>query len=292
MRSTAIDLATRHAASGGSARGPRGYRATSLCSALVLGLVLAWVASPVAAQDAERTAVARSLFRQGVELSDQGRWDEAADHFRRSLSLRDSPVVAFNFGTALVRIGRLVEATEHFRRAARDPEAPERLREAARQQVEALQPRLGRLALEVEGPIETVELQLDGDPVALERVGVTAPADPGSHVLRALRADEEVARGEVEVPEGGLATVRLVVPPPPAADPAQVVVTGPFPRGGTGERELPPPHDDTLTWVGVVVGVVALVGAAAAVTTVVALDAQGPPPPIQGNLGPAVIVFE
>jgi hypothetical protein len=266
-----------------------GARLGAWLTAGVLGLVL--VVSPVSAQDAEQTAVARSLFRQGVEHSDQGRWPEAADHFRRSLALRDSPVVAFNLATALVHIGRLVEATEHFRRAARDAEAPERLREAARQQVDALQPRLARLTIQVTGPLESVELLLDGDPVPPARVGVAAPADPGLRVLRALRGDAEVARQEVTLAEGGEGSLSLVVPPPPIVEdrerqPDLLLGAGPPPSAVT-----PPAGDDTLLWVGVVVGAVLVVGAAA-VTTGVVLGGQGPAPPIEGNLGPTVIVFE
>ncbi|MCZ7678598.1 MAG: hypothetical protein M5U28_07435 [Sandaracinaceae bacterium] len=157
----------------------------------VAALVVFFATGTAAAQDddVERTALARSLFRQGVELSDAGRWPEAAEHFRRSLSLRGSPIVEFNLATALTHTGRLVEATELFRRASRDAEAPERLRQAARQQIDALAPRLGRLTVEVEGPLGSVELRMDGDVLPPEGVGVAAPADPGHHVLVALRGE-------------------------------------------------------------------------------------------------------
>lgn len=284
-------------------RGSKSTAAGLLWAALALaGFALG--ALPAAAQDddVERTALARSLFRQGVELSDAGRWAEAADYFRRSLSLRDSPIVEFNLGTALTHTGRLVEATELFRRAARESDAPERLRSAARQQVEALAPRLGRLTVTVEGPLETVELRLDGDVLPAEGVGVPAPADPGHHVLVAMRGEAEVARAEVDLTEGGSQEVRLEVPPPP------VVVTPPpdahaavvlVERGHTREEAdrrggtpvTPGGSDDALVWLGVILGVV-VAGGAAALTTVLVLDAQGTEPPIEGNLLPAVIVFE
>ncbi len=263
----------------------------------VAALVVFFATGTAAAQDddVERTALARSLFRQGVELSDAGRWAAAADHFRRSLSLRGSPIVEFNLATALTHTGRLVEATELFRRASRDAEAPERLRQAARQQIDALAPRLGRLTVEVEGPLGSVELRMDGDVLPPEGVGVATPADPGHHVLVALRGEAEVARAEVDVPEGGAASVRVVLPPPPIAqvevpeeaseEPAAAALVGPAPAAA------PAGSDDGLVWLGVILGVV-VVGAAAALTTVLVLDAQGTEPPVEGNLGPAVIVFE
>ena len=245
-----------------------------------------------AGDEVQRTALARSLFREGVELSDGERWAEAADRFRRSLALRDSPIVAFNLGTACMHTGRLVEAAELFRRASRDEDAPERLRAAARQHLGQLEPRLARLTVEVTGPRETVALELDGHAVMAARIGVGAPADPGHHLLRALRDGEEVARAEVDVAERGEATLRLEVPPPPAepvdegvpveeaAEPAAIL-----------EVPEPPPSDDSLAiWLGTI-GAVLAIGIAVTIAVVV-VDGQGSAPPIEGNLGPPVIVFD
>ncbi|HEY8430505.1 MAG TPA: hypothetical protein VIL20_19125 [Sandaracinaceae bacterium] len=267
---------------------------------LALALLFGVLASrPALAQhdDVERTALARALFRRGVELSDAGRWAEAADHFRRSLALRESPVVVFNLATALRHTGRLVEATELFRRAARSERAPEELREAAHSQVEALAPRLGALTVEAEGPLESVELRLDGERLPREVIGVTTPADPGPHVLAALCGGVEVARARVEVPEGGSASVRLVVPPAPRVTELDAPSREGEPRVVRTEApvrpDAPPPagSDGALVALGLVLGVVA-VGAAVAITTAVVLESQGPEPPVEGNLGPPVIVFE
>lgn len=239
--------------------------------------------------DREQTAVARALFRQGVEQVDGGHWEEAADLFRRSLSLRESAVVSFNLGTALVHTGALVEASELFRRTARDAEAPARLQEAANRELSAIQPRIGRLTITVEGPLDGVQIALDERVVPAGMVGVAAPADPGDHVLVARRGGEEVARAEVSVAEGAAASVALTVPPAPiVADPeeaAHTVVgdpetTEPIPTGG----------DDTALVIGLVAGAVALV-AVAIIVTIVLLDAQGPSEPIPGNLTPGTIEF-
>lgn len=256
-----------------------------------LALVLASGAAAAQEGDVQRTALARSLFREGVALSEQGEWAQAADRFRRSLSLRDSSVVAFNLATACMHVGRLVEAVELFGRASRDDGAPERLRAAAIRQRDALRPRLGRLTLEVEGPREGVVIELDGLAVPRERLGVGAPADPGHHRLAAVREGEEVARAEAEVPEGGDATLRLAIPPPPAPEPPAAEVAIPI-ADPLAEPDPPPPTgDDLLVWIGVIAGVVA-VATAATITTIVVLDGQGPAAPIEGNLGPPVIVFD
>jgi hypothetical protein len=252
-------------------------------------------ASPSLAQeesgeDREQTAAARALFRQGVEQTDGGHWAEAADLFRRSLALRESAVVAFNLGTALVHTGGLVEASELFRRAARDADAPERLQAAAGRELAAIQPRIGRLTITVEGPLEGVELTFDDRTVRSEMVGVAAPADPGDHVLVARRRGEEVARAEVSVAEGSAASVSLTVPPAPVevADPEDAARTVVGDRGTTAP--IPPGGDDTGLIVGLVAGALALV-AVAIIVTVVLLDGQAPSEPIPGNLTPGTIEF-
>lgn len=236
------------------------------------------------AEGREHTALARELFGQGVEQSDAGRWEEAADLFRRSLALRESAVVSFNLGTALVHTGALVEASELFRRAARDPEAPARLQEAAARELGAVQPRIGRLTISVEGSLSGVELRLDERVVPTASLDVAAPVDPGDHVLVARRGDDEVARAEVSVAEGSAATVSLSVP-------AAIVDPLAAARTVVGNPSPPEPivqNDDTGLVVGLVVGALALVGAAVAVILVLVLG-QGPSESIPGNLTPGTI---
>jgi len=248
-------------------------------------------AQDVQGSEVERTALARALFREGVGLSEQGEWADAADRFRRSLALRDSPVVAFNLATACMHLGSLVEAVELFGRAARDGDAPEALREAAATQLEALRPRLGRLTLEVTGPSEGVTLELDGEPVPRVRLGIGAPADPGTHVLSAQRGGQEVARAEVQLAESGDATLRLEIPPPepePEPPPLEEVERD---RMLEQPVEPPPSNDDVFIGIGVAAGAV-VAAAIIILTTVLVLEGQGPAPPIEGNLGPPVIVFD
>ena len=71
-------------------------------------------ASPLSASaqqnEAERTALARTLFGEGVAFVDQQNWDEAVVRFRRAYALRPSPVVGFNLASALAEQGHPVEA--------------------------------------------------------------------------------------------------------------------------------------------------------------------------------------
>ncbi len=271
-----------------------GVRGPAWRRALARVLILAFASGPAMAhgqEDAERTtAAARSLFEEGVAHSDAARWTEAADHFRRSLSMRYSPVVAFNLATALTHTGRLVEAGELFLRVSRDEEAPQRVRNVAREQLSALEPRLGRLTIELEGSPENVAVELDGQRVPPELLGVASAADPGAHVLRALRDDVEVARVELEITEGGERTARLRIPPPRVASPSRP--TRAIARAAPLDAAPPASGpSDGWVWFGVIAGVL-VVAAAITIPTVLVLEGEHGPPIVEGNLGPSIIVFE
>src|SRR5436853_2215378 len=101
-------------------------------------------ASPAAAQpsDAERTALARTLFDEGVGFVDHDRWSEAVDRFRRAYALRASPVIAFNLASALAEQGHPVESTELLRVVLHDPSTERRVRTAATDLLAAVSPRV------------------------------------------------------------------------------------------------------------------------------------------------------
>jgi len=169
-----------------------------------------------AQENAQRTAAARLLFAEGVELVAGEQWEEAADHFRRSLALRPSPVVAYNLASALVRLTRLVEASELLRSVARNEEAPVQARRAAEQLLEQVEPRLGRLTVRLAGDPRDTQLLLDERELSTEMVGVAIPVDPGTHHIAVRRGDAMVAEGQVNVAEGAAAEISLDVPQLPA----------------------------------------------------------------------------
>ena len=72
-----------------------------------------------AAPSAEVLEVARSLFREGVEAAQAGRWEEARQRFARVLSLRAAPLVRFNLAVASRNVGRFVEAIDQYRQFVR-----------------------------------------------------------------------------------------------------------------------------------------------------------------------------
>jgi hypothetical protein len=117
---------------------------------LVWGLVSLAAAQPVATE--EDTERARTLFEQGVQDGDRGRWEDAVRNFREALRLRDAPAIRYNLGAALVELRRDAEAEPELRRVADDPGAPEELRSRSRVHLEDIAERRGPV---VPTPAET-----------------------------------------------------------------------------------------------------------------------------------------
>ncbi|MBK8593630.1 MAG: tetratricopeptide repeat protein [Sandaracinaceae bacterium] len=98
--------------------------------ALVFVAGLAWTPTLQAqavspATDNEEEA--RALFIAGRSAFDQGRFEEALSHFKRSYELSGRPELLYNIGTAADRVGRLEEAITAFRSYLEgSPDSPRR----------------------------------------------------------------------------------------------------------------------------------------------------------------------
>jgi hypothetical protein len=260
----------------------------------VLSIGVLWAGQAFAQANEERdTATARALFREGVELSDLGDLQGAADRFRRSLEIRPSPVVEYNLGSTLVELGRLVEASEHLTHVlqhfAQNPGTNERVHRAARALQERIASRIARLTIEVTGFSEGDEVRVDGVRHPEQALGVGAPADPGPHRITVHRNEAELAGEDVELADGANESVVLEVPanvttppdPPPDPEIAQPIVD-PIPieedDDGAGVAESP------WFWLAIGSGV-----AVVAMVIVILSMSAGEEPPFDGSLTPGTL---
>jgi len=164
--------------------------------------------------DEGRRATARTLFNEGLEYSDAGRWHEAADRFRRAYEAKPTSEIGYNLAQAYVRLGYLATAAELWRRAAEDPDATSAVREAARARLAQVSPRLGRLNVQLD-PRAGGFAYLDGRLIEPARLGSWLPVDPGPHLLQARWRDGADLSRRITVPEGAESAVTLAPPPPP-----------------------------------------------------------------------------
>jgi hypothetical protein len=203
-----------------------------------IGVLAACLAAPAVASaqaDPEDAAAARTLFEEGRSLAAGGRYPEAADRFRRAARLRPSAAILYNLAVVLEEIGELVEAGEQLRAAIRMAPAADPVRASSEALLREVEPRIGRLTVNVDGDATDAEVLLDDRPISSARMGVAAPADPGRHVVVVRRGVAEERR-EVEVPEGGAAQVS--VPAPRAGPPLAPISRAPAPEAAQDDRPI------------------------------------------------------
>ncbi|MEM9319022.1 MAG: tetratricopeptide repeat protein [Pseudomonadota bacterium] len=188
-----------------------------LALALAVGVAaapaLAQPEGPVIGSEQAVSEQARTLFQQGLGFADRGDWERAVERFRHALELRDTPNVRYNLAQSLAQMGRLVEALEELDRVLSFESASDDVREAATSLKADLQPRLGHLLIRVNEELEGSQVTIDGRPIGSPRPPGNVATDPGVRVVRLLRDAEELDVEEVDVPEGGEASVVLEVPP-------------------------------------------------------------------------------
>jgi hypothetical protein len=265
---------------------------TRMSFVLSIGVLCAGQASAQSSEERD-TATARALFREGVELSDLGDLEGAADRFRRSLQIRPSPVVEYNLGSALVELGRLVEASEHLNHVlqhfAQNPGTNARVHQAARALHERIAARLAELTIEVTGFSEGDEVRIDGVRHPEQALGVGAPADPGPHRISVHREDREIASQDIELAEGANASVVLEVrpnAPDTAPEPTEPVIAepvlDPLPTGP--EDEDGGVAESPWFWLAIGAGVAAI----AMVIVIFSMTAEQEPP-FDGSLTPGTL---
>lgn len=224
---------------------------------------------------------ARTLFDEGIGLSDDGKWAEALEVFQKSDAIVHSATVRFNIAVTQRALGRYIDAKHTLAQIIADSESnvlP--VKPALRKDVDKL---LGEVQAKIvhaslrKSPADA-EVQIDGGPAELQPDG-RVELDPGKHIFvisapghqtitvtKVLEGDAEVALTAPKV------AVAPLPPPPPPPDPF-------YKRG----------------WFWGAVGATVAVGAAVTVIVVVTRPSEGPvstpPPSTVDNVIPAFVRF-
>ncbi|MFZ5895893.1 MAG: hypothetical protein ACOY0T_32860 [Myxococcota bacterium] len=191
-----------------------GQFAASLACVLSL---LAYSASAQATTDEER-AGAREAATAGAEAFDAGRYQEALVYFQKAESLVHAlPHLLFT-ARAHERLGQLVAARETYLKITREdlaPTAPKAFRDArdtARNELAALEPRVPRVSIVVQGAGDLpVRVQMNGQDVPAGLVGVPRPLDPGNYQFQAFAQGAQSTPTSLSLREGAKETVVLTL---------------------------------------------------------------------------------
>lgn len=248
-----------------------------------LALILTCLfALPISAHAQQQTTgeleAARRAFQEGVRLSSQQRWDDAAERFRYAMSIRPAPAVKYNLAFCLSESGDVAEAAELLRSVLEDPSFAQA--DEARQLLETVEPRIARVTVTVRGDPPHASVTLDGSPLDRARLGTAIELDPGPHVVDLRRRGEVVASGRISLSEGESRDVELVDPLHESETATEVPI------------EETPSEDDPAAyetwWFWTLIGAVIVGG----VVAIGFLATPGDPDPVNGNLSPGVLRVE
>lgn len=160
---------------------------------------------------------AREAFEAGMAAVEQRHWDEAVEHFERSLHARPTAVAHYNRALCLARLGRFDGALEAFESYLRlyEGEVDDRRRSEVQAEIQRLERRVGQVLIRLVG-IAEADLSVDGEPAG--RLPRQEPLFllPGSHTLE-IRGEEEGAplTLTISVSAGSNETIQVELPTAP-----------------------------------------------------------------------------
>jgi hypothetical protein len=157
-------------------------------------------------RDENRAAAAEQLFVEGRRLLDSGAVEPACRHLQSSYELDPGLGTLLLLGHCLEELGKTASAWATFLKAAslatlRDQTERARI---ARVRAAALEPRLSRLAIELDSGQDASLLSVsrDGASIPAETAGIPVPVDPGKHSISVTSKGKRPFDVVVDVPPG------------------------------------------------------------------------------------------
>lgn len=187
----------------------------------VLTVVVMSVAVPCHADD---RVTAKALFDEGRQLMDQGKFDQACEKLAESYKLSGGVGAQFNLAKCNEKRGHWASAWSHYREVAQktDLAGQKRRSREADKRVQALEPRLTKLLIEVSAPVEGLTVTVNGNEVGSAQWGTAVPVDPDRYRVAASAPGFEPWEEAVEALEPGkvVVSVPALEAKPPSLDPA------------------------------------------------------------------------
>lgn len=238
----------------------------TLCALSLTG----YAASAFAVTDEER-AGARAAANAGADAFAEQRWADAITYFEKAESLVHAPPHLLNIARAREKLGQLVEAREAYLKVAKEElasDVPKAFRQAqaeARAELEALEPRVPRVSVVVQGAGELpVRVMMNGSQVPDGLVGVPRPLNPGNYEFQAFAEGARSHPSSLVLRESAKETVVLTLqvtntaaPAAPAAATTAAATPGTEPQD-TGQKGGGPSGMRIASYVSLGVGVVGI----------------------------------
>ena len=153
-------------------------------------------------------AEAQARFKEGLELADNAKFEEARLKFLQAFAVLKAPAVLFNLASTEQKTGHDVEAIEHYRAflkpSTNDTRITDAMRDRARQNVAELLKKVGQV--EIDAP-DGAKISVDGKPLE-ETPKEPVPVTPGKHKVEAAFSGK-VKSVTVECQVGEVAKAKL-----------------------------------------------------------------------------------
>lgn len=164
---------------------------------------------------AKDQAQAQKDYVKAQKLYDQGNLADALELFREVFKVTNSPNARMWIGNCLVKLDRNAEAYEEMsaamkeaaKRVAKEPKYT-KTRDSAGAELAKLEQKVGKAVIVVVGGQPSKAL-LNGDQLALEKLGIPVAVEPGTARVEVTRADGSVLKGEAEIGAGETKTITL-----------------------------------------------------------------------------------
>lgn len=179
--------------------------------ALGVSLVAAFVAVTLPARAAsEDAAAAEALFRRARDAIRLNDYATACPLFAESQRLDPSVGTLMNLAACDEQLGELAEAWERWHEAIEQLQrAGDSRLQTARDRADALEKRLPRLTVRVNGAAQAMQVTRDEVELGPPSWGLALPVDPGRHRVVLAVAGRAVDEKTVDVAEGGSVVVML-----------------------------------------------------------------------------------
>jgi hypothetical protein len=167
----------------------------------LVAMALATFAAAGAAR-ADDEAAGRALYKDGMVLYKEGRFDEACGKFKAAYEVHISVLVLGRLALCYEREDKTASALVTYRRVAADAGVDPKLadaRAAALAASDRLLPLVPELTVVVTAPVDGTVVTRDDEPLPPTAFGVPAPVDPSAHVVGASapgHVDRPVPRRE------------------------------------------------------------------------------------------------
>jgi hypothetical protein len=195
-------------------RNPGAVASIVLGLALVLGLTRA---------HAQPTSAADRSFSQGQALLKDGHISQACEQFAESQRLEAALGTLINLASCHERQNKLATAVHEYQAAAawaRERGSSELEREQfARERVRVLETQVPTLRVQLNGPLEDVTVEIDGNALPRANASINVQLDPGTHVVTAKASGKRTWQASLELAAGESRTLEPTFEDEPLAPP-------------------------------------------------------------------------